>query len=154
MSSKAKIVNPREYFSQWHYTISESFWPSLGVERREYIDKEKTQLARTRAIEERKINHAQSLRIRITFFAYAIQNQPSYDFHQGDIFYGKDDALQISAIHNLIEVYRFIAPRYVYACHVTERQLVEWLRSGIEPSGSKIDKLSGWCETTKYLLLE
>lgn len=155
MNVKVKIVNPVDYFADWHYSIPECFWSGLGVERREYVDKQKTIAARKRACSERNLTTKEAAQIRITFFAYAVSKNPHYDFHQGDVFYSKGDAIQISLIVNgMIEIYRFVKPHYVYACRVTQKQLVEWLRFGVEPHGSKVDKFSSWREITKYSLIE
>lgn len=111
-------------------------------------------MAREKAVEERHITRAEATKIRVTFFAYTVSDTPRYDFHEGDVFHGTHDVLQISVIRDAIEVCRFVPPRYVYACHVTEGQFAEWLRSGIEPTGSRINKHATWAEWTKYFLFE
>lgn len=148
-------INPDEYLGSWKYHIRPAHWPAVGISLREYIDKPKTKAARHRAMAA-GTSKKDSLKIKIKYQAYVVTDPPDYDFHEGDIFYvdhyNDEDGLQISAIRDAIEVHRFDANGYLYACQLSSHGLAQWLETGREPDTARINPSQCWKESARYLL--
>ena len=79
-------IDPKDHFSAWAYQVIPELWPALGVDRREYVDKEKTRLLRNATRESGEADKANLTRIKVTYLSYVIDAPPNYDFQEGDIF--------------------------------------------------------------------
>lgn len=85
-------VVPESYFSEWSYFIPPHFYSALGVNGRYVIDQDKTKPARDEAIAQGMDRKEATKRIKIMRRDDAVSSPPSYDFHEGDLFYRRDSA--------------------------------------------------------------
>lgn len=140
------------HFGDWHFEIRPALWPALGVSLREYVDREKTKVAKEEAKER---GESDLSRISVRYLSHAVAEQPIYDFHEGDIFPSKGSngiTLQVVAQGENIEVHQIIihsTPRRL-AHHVTESELAAWLRTGKEPTNTRIGKGQSYSEVLRY----
>lgn len=154
-------IDPDTYFAGWafemtkHFHISDSrhLWSALGVTLREYVDKEKTRLAKL-AAEKRKEPQRDIDRIKIRYMAWAVAPVPVLDFHEGDLFYSSrgDAPIQVVAIRDFLEVHRILVqqtpPRQAF--QMADTELVEWLRSGDTPLHAQISPDLSYSNTLRY----
>lgn len=154
-------IDPDGYFAGWAYEMtkhidipdSRHFWSAMGVKLREYVDKEKTSIAK-RAARERNEPKQDIERIKIRYMAWAVAPLPDFDFHEGDLFYSTrgDAPIQVVAIRDFIEVHRILAtenpPRQAFQIASTE--LADWLRSGDIPLHARISPDLSYSDTLRY----
>ncbi len=160
------IIDPEDYFADWHFAIRPELWPALGVTRREYIDREKTKLLRATA---RSNGESDTMvaRLKVTYMAYSVDTNPVYTFEEGDTFYSMCTAagLQISKHKELIEVWALQCRttdciyygydcKYTYASQMTATEIAGWLKTGNEPINRRIDRNQSWSEIAKYSLFQ
>ena len=74
------------HFGDWHFEIRPALWPALGVSLREYVDKEKTKIAKEAA---KKRGESDLSGISFRYLSHAVAEQPVFDFHEGDVFLSK-----------------------------------------------------------------
>src|SRR3989339_331675 len=137
-----KKVDPLAYFGDWEFEVHRALWPALGVDQREYIDKEPTKAAREAAKQQGEDNLT---KIAIRVLAHAVSENPVLDFHDGDVYPSKKSngvTLQVIAQGERIEVHQIIihSPPRRLAYHVTDTELAAWLRTGKEPVNARIGK--------------
>lgn len=151
---RSKIVDIKNHFQDWHFEIRPELLAALGVTRREYIDREKTKTMREAAKVE-GIPKERLASIAIKYSAHAVDNPPQYDFHEGDIFYSKNgsEGLQVAEIRDEIEVWVLSDNRYIGAHRVNEHEFADWLKSGREPTHSRISRNESWKELAKFYIL-
>lgn len=145
-------IDPHTYFSGWHFDIRPELWPALGVTRRAFVDKAKTKVLREAA---RKAGHEDPSRLKITYFAYAVDDPPALAFEEGDVFYAKrsNSSIQVGKIKELTEVWvRSGAP--THACRLAADELATWLQTGKEPPGKRIHRFESWSEIATYHILK
>lgn len=154
-------IAPDAYFAGWayemtkHFNIPDSrhFWSALGVSQREYVDQDKTALAK-RAATERGEPKQDIDRIKIRHLAWAVAPLPNFDFHEGDLFYSTrgDAPIQVVAIRDLIEVHRILVtvspPRQAF--QIIETELADWLRNGEMPSHARIGPDLSYSDTLRF----
>lgn len=149
---KFQKIDAPAYFKEWEFEIHRALWPALGVNLREYIDKEKTKAAREEAKEHGEVNLTQ---IAHRYLSHAVSGNPVLDFHEGDVFASKKSegvSLQVIAQSEYIEVHQIIiqsTPRRL-AFHVTDTELAAWLRTGIAPSNSRIGRGQSYSEVLRF----
>jgi hypothetical protein len=129
---RATIVNPAQYFKDWHYDIHKSLWSALGVTRREYVDKEKTKAARAAA---KMTGHQGPItRIAIRYLAYAVAERPALDFHEGDVFHPRsgDHWLQVISLDDALRIDFVITETNLRTrFNVLPSQFADWLKDGM-----------------------
>jgi hypothetical protein len=91
-AGRVTAVVPETYFSEWAYFIPPHFYSALGVNVRYVIDQDKTKPARDEAIALGMDRKEATKRIKIMRREDAVSSPPSYDFHEGDLFYRRDSA--------------------------------------------------------------
>lgn len=146
-------IDPKHYFSTWHFEIHDALWPALGVGRREFVDREKSRLMREKAKAEGTPKEALA-RMKSVYYAYAIDEPPQYQLEEGDLFYAKQSpmSIQIGKITDDIEVWvRGNGP--TYACWLRDDELAGWLKNGIEPKNKRIDRFQSRSEIAKFYVL-
>lgn len=145
-------IDAPSHFGDWHFEVRPALWPALGVSLREYVDKEKTKIAKAEA---KKRKESDLSGISILYLSHAVAEHPVLDFHDGDVFPSKKSegvALQVVAQGENIEVHQIIVrstPRRL-AYHVTDAELAVWLRTGIEPTNARIGKGQSYSEVLRY----
>jgi hypothetical protein len=146
-------IDPKHYFSTWHFDIHDALWPALGVERREYVDREKSRLMREKAKAEGTPKEVLA-RMKSVYYAYAIDEPPQYQMEEGDLFYAKQSpiSIQIGKISDDIEVW-VRGNGATYACWLQDNELAGWLRNGIEPKNKRIDRFQSRSEIAKFYVL-
>lgn len=148
-----RVIDPSQYFDDWHFDIRPELITALGVSRREYVDREKTRLLRA-AAQARGTPADRLAQVKHTYFAYAVGDPPEYDFHEGDVFYSRHGpTLQVAVPRAVIEVHVLHSYTYLGACRVTAAELAEWLRTGVEPEGKRISRNESWRELAKFHIL-
>jgi hypothetical protein len=137
-------VDPVVYFARWHYTIRPELFSAFGVVKRDFVDKEKTRVARSAATD-RGLHPSHVSRVRIMRRAFSVMPLPLIDFRAGDIFYSdRAPALQVMAIRKFVEIHLIACrtqPRLAY--HVSADELVEWLQSG-PPDDAEDLRIGPW----------
>ena len=151
---RSKIVDTKKHFQDWYFDIRPELLAALGVTRREYIDREKTKAIREAAKTE-GVPKERLASIAVKYSAHAVDNPPQYDFHEGDIFYSKSgrEYLQVAEIKDEIEVWTLSGNRYIGAHRVNEHEFADWLKSGREPTDSRISRNESWKELAKFYIL-
>lgn len=126
--STAKI-DPVQWFSAWHYVIGPHHWATLGVERREFVDKEPTAKARA-AASAAGLPKSQLSRIKITRKDWVPTG--TTDFQEFDVFWSctSSHALQIVHIGDLVEVHWVTPGEKRRAYMMSEAQLAACLQDG------------------------
>lgn len=146
---KSESVNPVSLFSDWRYRIEQHHWNTLGVEKRELVDKlptaQKREAARVSGMDAKAV-----ARVRVTYKAWFDTGVPS--FQEFDLFwYGNDShALQIVSIKDMIEVHRVVLGELRRAYALTEAQLFECLRTGVLPESARIHQGMSNREVLRY----
>lgn len=149
-------VDASIHFGDWYFEVRPALWPALGVSLREYVDKEKTKMAKEEAQNRGEKNISG---ISIRYLSHAVAEQPAFDFHEGDVFPSKKMdgvTLQVVAQSENIEVHQIIihsTPRRL-AYHVTDAELAAWLRTGKEPTNARIGKGQSYSEILRYSIEE
>lgn len=114
-AGKAVVVDPEVYFAGWAFTIRTELRAALGVFTREVVDKEKSALARQKAIARGMPKATATRRFRITRLEVVVNVPPVYRFEAGDLFYrgehGGADWAQVIAVRTVdgvgqVDVYR------------------------------------------------
>lgn len=151
---RSRIIDTKNHFQDWYFDIRPELLAALGVTRREYIDREKTKAMREAAKAEGVLKERLAS-ISVKYSAYAVDNPPQYDFHEGDIFYSKNgrEGLQVAEIKDEIEVWALSDNRYIGAHRVNEHEFADWLKSGHEPTDSRISRNESWKELAKFYIL-
>lgn len=140
------------HFGDWHFEVRSALWPALGVSLREYVDKEKTKVAKEAA---KKHGESDLSGISIRYLSHAVAEHPVFDFHEGDVFPSKKSdgvTLQVVAQGENIEVHQILihsTPRRL-AYHVIDAELAAWLRTGKEPINARIGKGQSYSEVLRY----
>lgn len=148
---KARLaeVEPQQWFSEWAYAIGQQHWGTLGVEHREYVDKEPTKELRTAA---RKEGMAPKDVLRLRVMRKAWVNTTTPDFQEFDLFWSADGdhALQIVNIDDMVEVHRIATglPRKAY--RMTEATLVNCLKTGLIPENTRITNAASARDVLRY----
>jgi len=145
-------IDAPSHFGDWHFEVHPALRPALGVSLREYVDKDKTKVAKEAA---KKRGESDLSGISIRYLSHAVAEQPVLDFHEGDVFPSKKSdgvTLQVVAQGENIEVHQVIVhstPRRL-AYHVTDAELAAWLRTGKEPTNTRIGKGQSYSEVLRY----
>ena len=147
-------IDPTAYFSHWHYIVRPELWCDLGVELREYIDREKSQKMRNSAKEAGETDKSKIAKMKAVYLSHVVSSPPLYDFHEGSIFYHheRDSAVQVVVDDDGLEVHLLERRQRVRAFHIAPEQLAEWLCTGVEPTASKITPGQSKREIWKYLI--
>lgn len=153
---KFQKIDAAAYFAPWAYEIRRALWPALGVNLREYVDKERTKAAREEAKQRGEVNLT---RIAHRYLAYAVSGNPALDFHEGDMFPSRENdgiSLQVIGMGEYVEVHQIIvqSPARRLAFHVTDTQLAEWLRAGTPPLNSRIGRGQSYSEVLRFSIEE
>lgn len=166
------IKHPEDYFRSWCYNIPKASWSALGVVGVWLIDKKKTEKARKKwedrtprykALAPHYFKKRQAVikglpdfkewselksirsKVSIHYFSYQLKEFISYDFHEGDVFWHKqnhDQYIQISRIYDSIEI-AFHDPslKTTTPYLVTDSELARILESGDTPKpDNKLEK--------------
>lgn len=153
---KFQKIDAAAHFSTWQFEIHRALWPALGVELREYIDKERTKAAREEAKRQGETNLT---RIAHRYLAHAVSENPALDFHEGDVFPSKKSdgvSLQVIGMGEYVEVHQIIiqSPARRLAYHVTDTELADWLRTGSTPPNSRIGQGQSYSEVLRFSIEE
>lgn len=151
---RAIHIDPRVHFLAWSYRVIPELWPALGVEQREFIDKEKTRQRRNVALNSGEADKANLTRIKVTYLSYVIDTPPKYGFQEGDLFYRQDlsNALQVVVDDDGLEVHLIESQKRLRAFHISPEQLATWLKTGIEPQEAHISRFQSKREIWKFIL--
>ncbi|MCK6376011.1 MAG: hypothetical protein L6Q69_18195, partial [Zoogloea sp.] len=146
--STQEIV-PEDHFSAWAYPIPQALWGSLGVEKREYIDKPATKVLRDDARAQGK-DAKEVAKLKIMRKAWIDCGMP--DFHEFDLFWSeaRDHALQIISIKDMIEVHRVEQGALRRAYVMTEKQFVACLKTGRLPEETRIWRAKSQSEVLRF----
>jgi hypothetical protein len=153
---KFQKIDAAAHFTTWEFEIHRALWPALGVELREYIDKERTKAAREEAKQRGETNLT---KIAHRYLAHAVSENPALDFHEGDVFRSKKNdgvSLQVIGMGEYVEVHQIIiqSPARRLAFHVTDTELAAWLRTGKPPAHSRIGKGQSYSEILRFSIEE
>lgn len=134
---KSQEVIPELYFAGWAYPIPPHHWDTLGVEKREFVNKVATKALREAARAQGKTPQ-QVLRTKLMRKVWVYTGM--VDFHEFDLFWSAngDHAIQIISIKDMIEIHRVSSGKPRLAYLVTEKQLIECLKDGHLPEQSRI----------------
>lgn len=151
-------VDPIADFASWHYPILSYFWPAFGVALRPYVDQARTADARAKALAS-GAPEATIKRISITSLEYSKPPEYWTDFHEGDTFYSRerDHALQVVACDEYLEVHRIALKESslkVDAFHISELDLLDWLRSGSIPTFCRIGPGHSYSDILRHRIPE
>ena len=148
-TTRISEVDPQGLFSEWAYAIGPQHWETLGVERREYVDKEPTKELRAVARQE---GMAPKDVLRLKVMRKAWVNTTTPDFQEFDLFWSADGshALQIVNIDDMVEVHRVTTglPRQAY--RMTEATLVSSLKTGLIPETTRITNAASARDVLRY----
>lgn len=173
-----KLPDPESHFKDWHYQIKKAHWPALGVQMREFVNREKTaqwrnqweidtpRYAELKPLFLRKkqstvSNHPdrdeweelkkERADLNYKDRIYALSNPPLYDFHEGDVFYSATAPyLQVVTTSPVLEV-KTICDHKAIPYHITPSMLADWLQFGKIPDGScQADKNQSSSMTAKH----
>lgn len=146
--STQEIV-PEDHFSAWAYPIPQALWGSLGVEKREYIDKPATKVLRDDARAQGK-DAKEVAKLKIMRKAWIDCGMP--DFHEFDLFWSeaRDHALQIISIKDMIEVHRVEQGALRRAYVMIEKQFVACLKTGRLPEETRIWRAKSQSEVLRF----
>lgn len=165
MSKVCEIIDPAEYFSEWHYEIIPAHWNTLGVVSTFLIDPEKSKALRTR-LKAEGMGHEEAMKRSIQRHAYVdrvrgahvrqkkkeengekefISAKHGYSFNEGYIFYSKHENMGVQVLYveeDMIEVCAMIAEpmRLIQPYRLPPSELAEWLRTGKVPGSREISK--------------
>jgi hypothetical protein len=145
-------IDAATHFSTWEFEIHRALWPALGVDLRQYIDKERTKAAREEAKQRGETNLT---KIAHRYLAHAVSENPVLDFHEGDVFPSKKSEgvfLQVIGMGEYVEVHQIIiqSPARRLAFHVTDTELAAWLRTGKTLANSRIGKGQSYSEVLRF----
>ena len=155
-----KLPNPEQYFAGWHYTIHRALWSALGVQMREFVNRERTALWRhqweqdnprygelkpeffkqnakktkgnpnLKEWESLKQERA-NLAYKDRFYAKSVPRL--YDFHEGDVFHcPQGDYLQVVKTVPTLEV-KYAHNGSIHPYHIPPALLADWLQFGTIP---------------------
>lgn len=158
-----KLPDPEKHFHNWHYRIKQAHWPALGVQMRDFVNREKTtqwrqqweqdtpRYAELKPLFFRKrqteisghpdLKEWEQLKKERADLAYkdrvyALSTPSLYDFHEGDIFYSETAPyLQVVAVSPMLEVKTTVDDRLI-PYHITPAILADWLQFGRIPDAS------------------
>lgn len=156
-------VIPEEYFSHWFYSIPPHFYSALGVNIRYVIDQEKTKPAREEAVSNGMPSKEATKHIKVMRSEHALNTPPTFDFHEGDIFYksGASDRDWIQVIKifstNAIQTLEIHIPQGCgrAAYHLHPEELAVTLKTGKRPNDDKkITRGQSKSETLRYMINE
>lgn len=148
---KPQPVVPASIFSSWHYRVEPQHWNTLGIEKKELIDKaptaQKRQAARDAGMDAKAVS-----RIKVTYKAWF--ETGVIGFQEFDLFWHGDDshALQIVCIKDMLEVHRVAVGELRRAYMLTEAQLIESLRTGALPEDARIHQGMSNREILRYAI--
>lgn len=149
------ISDPVAHFAAWAFSIEKAHWPALGVELREFIDKDKTTAAR-QAARDAGHNDEYVKRIAHRHLCYSDAGVDRTEFHEGDLFHHKSEprAVQVVKLADLIEVHEITLqpPARRHAYRITADELASWLKDDQTPSHARIVPMqSGSAALFRYL---
>jgi hypothetical protein len=151
---RATRVDPINYFASWAYGVSKALWPALGVSLREYVDQDKSTALRSSLAKEGHGSRGSNLPT-VKYLAYAVGDPPTFDFHEGDLFFPKGQgllAVQVVAIRKLIEVHQVdTCPNGLRSSYqIVDTELADWLREGVAPQHARIDASQSYSEVLRF----
>jgi hypothetical protein len=154
------IEDPVIYFIKWSFVIRKPLWPALGVSLREYVDKERSAVLRTKAKNSGFEGSVKQFTVK--YLAYAVSSPPAYDFEEGDVFYSANNkltALQVVARRKLLEVHLVEVPQQVMdtqsvpyrsAYQLIDAELADWLHTGVVPIHARIDAAQSYSDILRF----
>lgn len=144
---KSVELDPAKYFEEWYYKIEQCHYPAFDVALREFVDKEKSH--------NRRIETGNKA-IKIMRRAWSIQYPQQFDFHEGDLFYSMEKALQIVYIKDQLEIHLIYpipqSSRTRDAYLVSESELAGILKTGFVNEKSRITPDQSSKETLRYFI--
>lgn len=151
---RATRIDPIDYFASWAYEVSKALWPALGVSLREYVDKNKSAALRSSLAMEGYGTRGSNLPT-VKYLAYAVGDPPTFDFHEGDLFFPKGQSLlplQVVAIRKLIEVHQVDTRpnRLRLSYQLINTELADWLREGVVPQYARIDASQSYSDVLRF----
>lgn len=141
LRQRPATIEPERYFDNWAYRIIPSTYSAFGVRTRYVIDDEKTKPARDLAIANGMSKSEATRTIKFLRREIVVDNPPSYDFQEGDLFYQthRNAWLQIVRVVSvdgpgILEIHQPTGDNRRLAYRLSNKQLVEVLRTGSHPS--------------------
>lgn len=154
MATTTEIQNPEQHLASWHFHIIPEHWETIGIQRAQLIDKQRTKQLREKLMAE-GMSKKDAMRHKITRRAYTQRDQ--YQFDDGYLFWTKNntEAVQLIKVSSdTIEAAHITGPdrKMRSAYRLRTKELIDWLRTGQAPTTRQISRYELSSEIIKYLI--
>lgn len=152
---RAQDLEPAKLFRYWAYAVEPHHWPIFGIALREYINPERTKIARNlAALSGTPPGDVSRIAIRDRLWT---RLQQPIDVCEGDLFWARDrsSAIEVVAVRDTIEIHIVTRdPRRRFAYLLTEAQFTHCLEHGEVEEDLRIPPALSYSDTLRFLITQ